>query len=145
MDAIDAATCKLFQQVDVSCFHKLLVDWKKVVTIMDDLGGASVFGSWASWGCPFAIMQSQEKWDGNAFEQQRIAMIQHRSLGTDGNMGRLSVCRMTERVDIHNLEFYAAAGTDRRQSLFQAYIRRVRGASPENQFLSAIDVEYYDA
>ena len=93
MDAIDAATCKLFQQVDVSCFHKLLVDWKKVVTIMDDLGGASVFGSWASWGCPFAIMQSQDKWDGNAFEQQRIAMIQHRSLGTV--IGRLHRTRTT--------------------------------------------------
>ena len=57
-------------------------------------------------------------------------------------MGRLSVCRITERLDIRNLEFYAAAGTDRRQALLQVYLRRVR-ASSGDEFPAAIDVEYY--
>ena len=58
-----------FSSKYVSCFHKLLVDWNKLVNIMNDLGGVSVFGSWASWGCPFALLHSQDKWDGSAFEQ----------------------------------------------------------------------------
>ena len=41
-DALDAATFKLFLQVDVSCFHKLLFDWNKLVNIMNDLGGVSL-------------------------------------------------------------------------------------------------------
>ena len=70
-------------------------------------------------------------------------MIQRRSAGNDMNMGRLSVCRITERLDIRGLEFYAAAGTDCRQATLQAYLRRVREASSKDEFEAPIDVEHY--
>ena len=72
VEAIDNSTFKLFKQVDHGVFSKLLVDWTKLLHIMNNNGGADVFGDWATWCCPFDLLHLQEKWVGDAFTMQRI-------------------------------------------------------------------------
>ena len=144
VEAIDNSTFKLFKQVDHGVFSKLLVDWTKLLHIMNNNGGADVFGDWATWCCPFDLLHLQEKWVGDAFTMQRDHMVSHKTVGGDSsNLGRPSVQHVHEKANIDELREYALRGTDRRQPLLEQYIMRHESQGLRDGSFSTIIVDYY--
>ncbi|CAE6915818.1 unnamed protein product [Symbiodinium sp. CCMP2592] len=62
VEAVDYASLRLLRQLDSGCFEKLLVDWNLLTQCMERYGGATVFGTFNDWGCPFDLLHIQEKW-----------------------------------------------------------------------------------
>ena len=143
VEALDTANSCLFNQVDSSCFHKLLVDWQRLVDAMDQPGGSTVFGAWADWTCPFQLLHEQERWGGNAFEHQRQAMLRHRTQTTEATLVRPVECRLLEAINLNALEDYAAHDTDRRHDLLRHYIQRHHALGTKVGSSSFLQVEYY--
>lgn len=141
---MDHADVILLKQVDHGTFHKLLIDWQRLVPAMEAHGGSAVFGTWAQWSDPFDLLHLQEKWTGSAFQHDAQMIRQNKSLGEDlAFLGRLSEVRLHEKINLSTLEAYARARTDRRQDLLDAYLTRHRRDGFSNGDYSTIEVEYY--
>ncbi|CAE7597628.1 unnamed protein product, partial [Symbiodinium sp. CCMP2592] len=143
VEALDLANSRLFNQVDSSCFHKLLIDWQRLVDAMEQHGGSAVIGTWADWTCPFQLLHEQEKWDGNAFENHCQTMLRHRTQTTEATLVRPIECRLLETINLNALEDYAAHETDRRQDLLCHYLQRHRAMGTKMGSSSLLQVEYY--
>ena len=110
---------------------------------MDQHGGSTVFGAWADWTCPFQLLHEQERWDGNAFEHQRQAMLRHRTQTTEATLVRPVECRLLEAINLNALEEYAVHDTDRRHDLLRHYIQRHHALGTKVGSSSFLQVEYY--
>ncbi|CAE7726165.1 unnamed protein product [Symbiodinium sp. CCMP2592] len=144
IEAVDHVDVLLLKQVDHSTFHKLLIDWQRLVPAMEANGGSAVFGTWAQWSDPFDLLHLQEKWTGSAFQHDAQMIRQNKSLSEDlAFLGRLSEARLHEKINLSALEAYARARTDRRQDLLDAYITRHRRDGFSHGDYSTIEVEYY--
>ena len=125
LDIIDHAGYVLFKQVHAQRFHELLVRWPKLSSMMEELGGSTVFGSWISWTCPFQLLNDHEKWDGAAFEEGRRAVLIYKQTGDDqSGLGRVAICRYHESVHWTTLRTYATSGNDRRQNILDTSIQK---------------------
>ncbi|CAE7307333.1 unnamed protein product [Symbiodinium sp. CCMP2592] len=129
VEAVDHAEYLLFKQVQSQCFHKLLIRWPKLRSIMEKLGGTAVFGSWSSWSCPFQLLNDQEKHKHNGQDQLCL--------------GRITVGRYHESVHWTSLCTYAALGTDRCQNILDAYVQKHIDSGHRDTEYSISPVEYY--
>ena len=143
-EAVDSATSILFKQVDAACFHKLLVDWPRLVAAMQREGGDEVFGNWKTWGNAFDILRKQERWDGAAFDMEKSAISAHSNGAPDiASMSYRVVCTLTETVDLDALMRYAGTCTNRRPERLARYVQRHVEQEVCEGSLSTINVEYY--
>ena len=144
IEAVDNATIRLFKQVESNSFHKLLVQWPRLLCIMEELGGTPIFGDWSMWSCPFDLLQHQEKWDGAAFEQDRRLLMNLRtSPMADSGVWRPTVSSLQERVDWASLESYLNLGTDRRMEILEKYMARHQVSGIKDSHFSTAAMEYY--
>ena len=144
IDALDHADVKLFQQIDATCFAKLLVDWALLRTCMQEEGGNDVFGTWADWACPFDLLHMQEKWDSKVYTSECDYMESHKASGI-GVIANVSstVVTVEETANLRALKQYMNLDVDRRPDMLKQYIDRHETHGAQDGIHSTISVEYY--